>query len=170
MADNPMRTIRVEKVTLNIGCGTDQKKMERALLLIEQLTGIAPIKTKTELRLATWGLRPGLPIGVKLTLRGKPAVDLLERCLTAKDRKLKKSMFDNNGNLSFGVHEYIDIPGSQYDPKIGIMGLQVSATLVRPGFRVKRRKVRPASIPKQHRISREDAILFAADKFKVKVE
>lgn len=167
---NVMRTIKVAKVTINIGCGTDAKKMERGQKLIQQLTGLEPVKAKTTKRLASWGLRPGLPIGVKITLRGKQAVDLLERCIQAKERRLKPSTFDNNGNVSFGIAEYIDIPQAQYDPNIGIMGLQVSVTLERPGTRVKKRARKIARIPQRHRISKQDAIAFMAEKFKVQVE
>jgi large subunit ribosomal protein L5 len=168
--DNPMRAISVEKVTLNMGCGNDAKKMEKGMALLKQLTGVTPVKTKTSKRIAQWGLRPGLPIGVKVTLRGKEALKVLDRCIAAKERQMKKSMFDENGNISFGIKEYIDIPEAQYDPKIGIIGLQVTATLKRPGVRVRTRVTRPARIPKKHRIGRDEAIAFAAENFKVKVE
>ena len=169
MEQHKMKTISVEKVTLNIGCGTDAKKLEKAVKLLEHITGVAPVKTKTTKRIAGWGLRPGLPVGAKVTLRGKKAQEVLERCLTARDKTLAPSTFDHNGNISFGIKEYIDIPGTQYDPDIGIIGLQVTATLTRPGFRIKIRKIRSARVPKHHRISKDEAIAFAAEKFQVKV-
>jgi len=170
MAEHKMKTIRIEKVTLNIGCGTDQKKLEKAIKLLKHITGVDPVRAKTKKRIAGWGLRPGLPIGAKITLRGQRAQEVFDRCLVARDKRLKPSMFDNNGNISFGVKEYIDIPGTQYDPEIGIIGLQVTATLSRPGFRIKLRKVKPTKIPMKHRISKDEAIAFAAEKFEAKVE
>ncbi|MBU0472021.1 MAG: 50S ribosomal protein L5, partial [Nanoarchaeota archaeon] len=138
---NSMRQIRIEKVTLNIGAGKDQNRLKHAVTLLKSITGINPVKTITQKRIAGWGLRPGLPIGCKITLRKDEAKTMLLRLLQAKDNKLTKSSIDNSGNISFGIPEYIDIPEAKYDPEIGIIGLQVSITLGRPGFRIKRRKV-----------------------------
>ena len=60
---------------------------------------------------------------------------MLRRTLKAKKNLLSENQFDENGNVSFGIHEYIDIEGAKYDPKIGLMWLEVSATLVKPGYR-----------------------------------
>ncbi|MBW3004733.1 50S ribosomal protein L5 [Candidatus Woesearchaeota archaeon] len=166
---NQMQQLRIEKVTLNIGAGKDQTKLDKGIVLIKAITGIEPIKTVTSKRIPGWGLRPGLPIGCKLTLRKNKAVDILKRLLEAKDKKLAESQFDDQGNISFGIHEYIDIPGVAYDPKIGIMGLQVCISLERPGFRVKRRRLEPKKIPKKHQISKEEAIKFIQDNFGVVV-
>ncbi|MBR9702469.1 50S ribosomal protein L5 [Candidatus Woesearchaeota archaeon] len=166
---NPMRTIKVEKLTLNIGAGKDTKLLEKGMKLIESLTGTAPVKTITQKRIPGWGLRPGLPIGCKLTLRGKKAEELIPRLLAAKENNLSKKNFDDAGNISFGVPEYIDIEGAVYDPKIGIIGLQVCITLVRPGYRVKSRSLRPARIRKQ-RLVRDEAVVFMKEKFKTTVE
>lgn len=166
---NPMQQVRIEKVTLNIGAGKDQAKLDKGMLLIKAITGIEPVKTVTNKRIPGWGLRPGLPIGCKLTLRKSQAVEILKRLFDAKDKKLEESQFDENGNISFGIHEYIDIPGVAYDPKIGIMGLQVCISLERPGFRVKRRRLEPKKIPDKHQISKEEAIKFVQDNFSVTV-
>lgn len=160
---NIMRNIRIEKVTLNVGAGKDQVKLEKGLSLLKNITGLRPVKTFTSKRIPEWGLRPGLPIGCKLTLRGGKSAEILKRLLDAKDFKLKMSQFDNNGNVSFGIHEYIDIPGVKYDPNIGIMGLEVCVTLERPGFRIKKK------IPKRHRIKKEEAIEFMKKDFNLKV-
>ena len=71
--------------------------------------------------------------------------------------------------MSFGIHEYIDIPDINYDPAIGMLGFQVSVTLSRPGFRVKFRKKHPKKIGKDHRIRKEDAISYFEEQLKVKV-
>lgn len=164
---NPMKEIQIDKVTVNFGAGKDQKKLENGIQLIKMITGIDPVKTYTQKRIPTWGLRPGLPIGAKITLRGDKAEDVLSRFLVAKDKKIKSSCVDNRGNISFGVSEYIDIPGVKYDPKIGVLGLQLSITLKRPGFRVQRRKLKKASVGKGHRISQEEAQEFLSKKFEV---
>lgn len=166
---NSMRQPRIEKITLNIGAGNDQKKLEKGVSLIKAITGIDPVKTVTQKRIPNWGLRPGLPIGCKLTLRKTVAVELLKRLLTAKDNKLKPTQFDAGGNISFGIPEYIEIPGVAYDPKIGIMGLEVCVTLERPGYRIKRRRMRQKKIPRRHLVTREEAIEFMQKAFSVKV-
>ena len=164
-----MQQLRIEKITLNIGAGKDQSKLDKGIVLIKAITGIEPIKTITSKRIPGWGLRPGLPIGCKLTLRKEKALEILKRLLEAKDKKLIESQFDDQGNISFGIHEYIDIPGVAYDPKIGIMGLQVCVSLERPGFRIKRRRMEPKKIPKKHQIRKEDAIKFIQANFGVTV-
>ncbi len=166
---NPMKTIRIEKVTLNVGAGKDQNKLDKAIILLKNLTGIEPVKTTTQKRIPGWGLRPGLPIGCKLTLRKKEATELLKRLIEAKDHMLAESQFDSSGNIAFGIHEYIDIPGIKYDPKVGIMGFQVCVTLERPGFRVKKRSIRKSKISKKHNISKEEAMDFMKNEFNIKI-
>ena len=166
---NPMRAIRVEKVTLNIGTGKDQQLLEKAQKLMKSLTGIDSVRTITQKRIAAWGLRPGLPIGCKITLRNQKALQIIPRMLAAKDMKLSDNNFDDNGNISFGIKEYIDIKDAKYDPEIGSLGLQCSITLERPGFRIKKRKLLKRDIPLHHRISKPDATSFMKDNFGVKI-
>lgn len=154
---------------MNIGCGKDQTKLDKAVELLKSVSSVTPIKTFTQKRIQEWGLRPGLPIGCKVTLRKNAAVEMLRRLLDAKDFRLQDSQFDDNGNISFGVHEYIDIPGVKYDPKIGIMGLQACITLERPGFRIKRRKIFQKRLPKRQRIPKQEAIEFMAKNFNVRM-
>lgn len=167
MTENPMRKITVEKVTLNIGAGKDENTLKKGIKLITQLTGKEPIKTLAKKRIPTWGLRPGLPIGCKLTLRGKEAEEMIVRMLKAKENILKESQFDNNGNVAFGVSEHIDIQGAKYDPEIGIMGIEIAITLTRPGFRIKTRKLKTKSVGKAHRITKEEAINFMKENFRI---
>ena len=65
--------------------------------------------------------------------------------------------------------EYIDIPGVEYYPDIGIMGFEVSVTLNRPGYRVERRRLKRSKISKLHKVKREEAIEFMKNEFGVKV-
>jgi len=80
---NSMKGIRVEKVTLNIGAGKDQSKLEKGIILLNAIANATPIKTVTSKRIQEWGLRPGLPIGCKLTLRKDRAIKLLQKLLEA---------------------------------------------------------------------------------------
>ena len=164
-----MQEIRVEKVTLNVGCGKDQGKLEKAEKLIKNITWIEGVKTVTNKRIPEWGLRPGLSVGYKITLRKKDATALLVRLLKARDSVLRDSTFGDTGTISFGIKEYIDIPDVKYDPDIGIMGFEVCVTLERPGFRVKKRKISPSKIPKKHQITKEQAIEYMQKAFGIKV-
>src|SRR3989344_1330891 len=166
---NSMRQISIEKVTLNIGAGKDQAKLEKGVKLINSIAGKMPVKTYTKKRIQEWGLRPGLAIGCKLTLRKDYAEEILKRLLESKDNALGEGNFDGEGNISFGINEYIDIPGVKYDPDIGIMGLQVCITLKRNGFRIKRRAIKQCAIPQKHRIKKEDAIDFLKNIFNLKI-
>jgi large subunit ribosomal protein L5 len=166
---NKMREIRIEKVTLNIGAGKSTDVLEKGLKLLKTLTNRTPIKTFTNKRIPGWGLRPGLPIGCKVTLRKAAAKELLIRLLEAKDNILSDTQFDKNGNIAFGLSEYIDIPGMKYDPDIGMLGFEVCVTLERPGFRIKKRKNLRKKIPQKHRIQKEEAIKFMQTQFKVKL-
>jgi large subunit ribosomal protein L5 len=165
-----MREIRIEKLTLNIGAGKEQAVLDKGLILLKNITGIDPVKTITQKRIAGWGLRPGLPIGCKITLRREEAAKLAKRLLAAKNSILSKSNFDEEGNVSFGIKEYIDIPDVKYEPSIGIMGLQASLTLERPGFRVKKRKILKRVLPRNHRISQQESIDFMKKHFAIKIK
>ncbi|MCK4520966.1 MAG: 50S ribosomal protein L5 [Nanoarchaeota archaeon] len=166
---NVMRNIRIEKITLNIGAGKDQDRLDKSMKLLKNITGIDPVKTFAKKRIPEWGLRIGLPIGCKITLRKKPAGNLLIKLLKSKDNVLRESQFNNNGNISFGIGEYIDIPDVDYDPKIGIIGLEVCVTLERPGFRIKKRKIAKKKVHKNHAITKQESIDFMKKEFDVKV-
>ena len=167
---NMMKSIRVEKVTLNIGAGKDQARLEKGVALLGAITNATPIKTVTNKRIQELGLRPGLPIGCKITLRKQKAMLLLPRLLDAIEGRLKEKQFDENGNVAFGIKEYIEIPGVKYDPKIGIMVLEVCVTLERPGFRIKKRSIMSRKVPSRHRISKKEAMDFMSGSFKIQLE
>jgi len=166
---NIMQQPRIEKITLNIGAGKDQNRLEKGVTVLKSITGIDPVKTITQKRIPSWGLRPGLPIGCKITLRKHQAIDVLKRLLEAKEHLLKPGNFDRLGNISFGISEHIDIPGISYDPKIGVLGLQVCVTLEKPGYRVKKRKLKSRKIPQKHCVSKDEAIAFMQQQFGVKM-
>lgn len=167
---NQMQEIYVEKVTLNIGVGGPGENLEKATRLLQNLTNMKPVSTTTKKRIPGWGLRPGLKIACKVTTRGEKAKELLKKLLAAKDNVLKEKNFDKSGNFSFGIAEYLDIPGAEYDMKVGIIGLESAVTLARPGFRIKKRKIMARRIPKHHEITKEDAINFVREKYSIDVE
>ena len=166
---NPMRKIKVAKITLNIGAGKDEGMLKRGLVLLQKLSPLTPVKTMTKKRIPGWGLRPGLAIGCKVTIR-KNSEALLKRLLVAKSNELPSSCFDNYGNFSFGIPEYIDIEGLEYDPDLKIMGLEVAVSLERSGFRVKNKKIRPNRLGKKQNISKEEAIAFVHEQLGVEVQ
>ncbi len=166
---NKMKEIKVAKVTLNIGAGKDQNQIKKGIMLLRNITNEKPVETVTKKRIAGWGIRPGLPIGCKVTLRKEKAVKLLKNLINAKESKLNEKQFDDNGNIAFGIAEYIDIPEVKYDPKIGIIGLEVCVTLERAGYRVKKRKICKRKIHKNHKISKEEAIEFMKKEFGIKI-
>jgi large subunit ribosomal protein L5 len=169
VTENPMREIRISKVTLNFGAGKDQQLLEKGTRLLEKVSGKAPVQIKTNKRIPGWGLRPGLPIGAKITIRGKAAEELIKKTLTAKENRLTTKNFDNNGNVSFGVPEYIEITGMKYDPDIGMLGFEIAITIERPGFRVKTRRIRNSVISNKHKITKEESIEFMKQKFGVRI-
>jgi len=157
--NNVMKGIRIEKITLNIGSGKNEEMLKKGLKLLQKITSTKPVETKTKKRIPGWGLRPGLAIGCKVTVR-KDCDQLLKRLVAAKDNVLEQRNFDNQGNFSFGIPEYIDIAGLEYDPDLRIMGLEAAITLERPGFRVRKRTLKTAPVGKTHQISKEEAISF----------
>jgi large subunit ribosomal protein L5 len=165
---NPMREIRIEKVTINIGAGEAGVKLDIAKKLLEKLTNKKVLTTKTSKR-TTFGTPKGRPIGVKVTLRGKEASEFLKRALDALDFKLNERVFDKQGNFSFGIKEHIDIPGVKYDPEIGIYGMDISVTLERRGFKIKRKRI-SHDIGKHHLITPGQAKEWAISNLGVRVE
>ncbi len=151
--------IKIAQITLNVGAGKNEDMLKKGMKLLQMLAPVKPVKTFTSKRIPSWGLRPGLAIGCKVTVR-KDTEKLLKRLLVAKENILKAKNFDKQGNFSFGIPEYIDIEGLEYDPELKIMGLEAAVTLERPGYRVKKRTQKPAKVGKSHQITKEEAIEF----------
>lgn len=164
-----MRNLEIEKLTLNIGAGKSQDKLEKGMKLLKKISGFEAVKTTASKRIPGWGVRPGLPVGCKITLRKGKVNDIIKVLLKGKDNILTERNFDSEGNVAFGVHEYIDIPELKYEPEIGIMGFQVCISLKRKGFRIKNRKEKRKKIPLRHRITKEESIKFMNDNFGTKL-
>ena len=90
---NPMREIKIEKITVNIGCGESGEKLEKAKKLLSILTNKKIVVTNTNDR-TTFGMAKGRPIGCKITLRGKDADEFLKRALEAVDKRIIVAVMD----------------------------------------------------------------------------
>lgn len=165
-----MKKISLDKVVLHICAGETGSKLDKAKQILTLLTNKKPVITKSKVKLPKWGLRPGLPIGAKLTLRGKDADDFLRKALDAKSNTLKRRSIDKTGNFAFGIPEYIDIKGMKYDPKMGIFGFDVIVSLKRPGFRIKYRHLKRKRLNKGLKITKEETENFLNKNFAVKFE
>lgn len=156
-----MKEVLIDKVVVNVGVGAEPDKMKRAIEVIKQLTGKKPTKTQGKGRIPDWGVRPGLDLGIKVTLRKKEAEEFLKKVLPAKDNKISAKSFDKEGNFAFGIREHIDIPGVKYDPKLGIIGFDVLVGLKKRGYRIKYRKIEKRKVGEKQRVSKEEAMEFA---------
>nr|WP_310737111.1 50S ribosomal protein L5 [Nanobdella aerobiophila] len=165
-----MRRIIIDKVTINIGVGKPGEPLEKAEKLLKKMfPDLKPVRTKAKKRIQTWGIRPGLEIGVKVTIRGKKAEEVLSWLLKSVNNTLNNSQFDQYGNFGFGIKEYVWIPGLKYDPDIGIYGMDVIVTVKRPGYRVQYRRIKRSKIRSNHRTNKDDVIKFLKEKFKVNI-
>ncbi len=161
---NVMEKIKIEKVVLSVG-GTGDG-LEKGFKLLKYLTGRQPTKIKTHRRIPSLGVKPNLEVGAMVTIRKNPE-DLLKRLLATKDNTLiKKSVSENT--FSFGLKEYIEIPGVEYQRDIGITGLDVTISFAKPGKRIKLKKRGKSSIPRKQIITKEEIIKFMENNFKTK--
>ncbi|ADD03815.1 50S ribosomal protein L5 [Natrialba magadii ATCC 43099] len=162
-----MREPRVEKVVVHMGVGQGGRELGKAEDIIEEVTEQQSVRTQAKRTEPDFGIRQGDPIGTKVTLRGTDAYDFLEKALPLAT--LSATQFDNTGNFSFGVEEHTEFPSQEYDPNVGIYGMDVTVNLVRPGYRVAKRDKASRSIPSGHRLTPEDAITFLEANFDVDV-
>jgi large subunit ribosomal protein L5 len=166
---NPLRNIRIEKLTLNIATGKSGEPLEKAKKVLNQLTGRTPATKRARNTIKDFGVRKGEPIAAVVTLRREEASTFLVRALDAVSNKVRESSFDDYGNFSFGIKEHIEIPGTKYVPELGIFGATVHVTLERPGYRIRRRSIRPAKISRSHFVNREEAVQFITNNFRTQV-
>jgi large subunit ribosomal protein L5 len=165
-----MKRISVDKLVISIGVGKSGEPIEKAKKALLELTGQKPAVRGAKKTVRDFGIHKGEPIGAIVTLRRDPATEFLKRVLEAKKNVLKASSFDGYGNISLGIHEHIDIPGTKYNPDIGIFGMDINVVLSRPGYRIARKSRKSAKIGKNHRINRDEAIEFFKHEFGAKVE
>jgi large subunit ribosomal protein L5 len=128
---------KIEKITLNMGVGEgsqDKKKVQVALAEMELIAGQKPVITKAKKSIAGFKLREGMPIGVKVTLRGAQMFEFLDRLVTIampriRDfRGLNPKSFDGRGNFAMGLKEQIIFPEISYDQIDTVRGMDVIVT------------------------------------------
>ena len=163
-----MREPRVEKVVVHMGVGQGGRELANAEEILGDVAGQQPVRTQARETVGEFDIREGDPIGAKVTLRDEAAREFLETALEFTG--LSRSQFDDTGNFSFGVEEHTDFPSQEYDPNVGIYGLDVTVNLVRPGYRVSKRDKASRSIPSGHRLDVADAVAFVETEFDVEVE
>lgn len=164
-SENPMRAIKIEKILLSAG-GVDQE-LAKAKKLLEIISGKKAQVIASHKRIPDFGVRPGLEVGTRVTLRGKEAIELLRRLLGAIDNILKKKQVSEN-HFSFGIKEYIEIPGIEYQRDIGIRGFNITVVFTRSGVRVARKKIKAGKLPKRQHVSKQEIINYMEDNFKTK--
>jgi large subunit ribosomal protein L5 len=159
----------VEKVTINIGVGEAGERLKKAEKVLENITGQKPIETLSKTTNKDWAIRKMMPIGCKVTLRGKKADEFITDALSTRENKMADYSFDDEGNLSFGIPDHTLFKSQKYDPNIGIFGMDVNITMKKHGYRVKNRRIARRRIPHKHRVQREETMKFFSEKFNVEV-
>jgi large subunit ribosomal protein L5 len=132
-----MAVPKIEKITLNMGVGEgsqDKKKVTTALEEMKLIAGQQPVVTRARKSIAGFKLREGMPIGVKVTLRGARMYEFLDRLVTIampriRDfRGLNPKSFDGAGNFAMGLKEQIIFPEISYDSIDTVRGMDVIVT------------------------------------------
>ena len=157
---NPMLQPRIDKVTVNIAVGKSGEPLDKATRILKQLTGQEPCKRIAKKTIRDFGIRKGEPIACMVTLRREKAITFLKKTLQAVDDKVSRNSFDKYGNFSFGIKSHIEIPGTKYTPELGIVGMDVSVFITRPGKRVKMRRRCTSNVGKKHMLTPEITVPF----------
>lgn len=162
---NVMRASRIEKVVLSAGAVGPE--LEKAKKLLEIITGKKAqiIKTGPNRRIPAFDVKPNMELGTRVTLRGKEAIAVLRRLLGAVDNIVKARQVESN-HFSFGIKEYIEIPGMEYIRELGIRGFNATVVFKRAGTRVKRKKIKQGHVPRKQDVSAEEIIELMTREFK----
>ena len=132
---NVMQVPRLDKVVLNIGLGEaiqDAKALESAESDLVAISGQHPVTTRAKKSIATFRLRTGMRIGLKVTLRGKRMYDFYDRLVNAVLPRIRefqgvpRESFDGRGNYTLGVKEQIVFPEIDYDKVDKVRGFEIS--------------------------------------------
>jgi len=132
---NVMEVPRLKKIVVNVGVGEalqDAKALDHAVQDIATITGQRPIVTRAKKSIAGFKLREGMPIGVKVTLRGDRMYDFLDRlCNVALPRRrdfrgVSPDSFDGRGNYTLGLREQLVWPEIDYDSIDKVRGMEIS--------------------------------------------
>ncbi len=132
---NPMQVPRVERIVLNVGMGEavqNVKLLESAAAELEQITGQKAVLTRAKKAIAGFKLREGVPIGVKVTLRGTQMHEFMDRLVAValpriRDfRGISPKAFDGRGNYTLGLKEQLTFPEIKYDDIASIHGMDIT--------------------------------------------
>jgi large subunit ribosomal protein L5 len=132
---NNMQVPRVVKVVANIGIGEsiqNPKALDAAVADLKKITGQQPIVVKSRKAIANFKLRAGLPIGIKVTLRGARMYQFVDKLLSVglpriRDfRGISPTGFDGKGNYTLGLREQLIFPEIEYDKIDKLRGLEVT--------------------------------------------
>ena len=133
-----MQCPRLLKITLNQGLGkaaiADKKVIDKGIEEMTAITGQKAVATKSRKDISNFKLRRGMPIGVRVTLRGERMYEFLERLVTASIPRIRDfrgvsdKSFDGKGNYSMGVREQIIFPEIDYDKVDQVRGLDITIT------------------------------------------
>jgi len=164
-----MRDIYISKVVINMGTGSDSNLHDNAVKMLNIISQAKPADSISKKRNPAFKVSKGQKIGAFVTLRGEKAMAIAQRLFNAVDNRIKASNISTN-SVNFGIKEYIDISGIKYDPKIGMLGMNVNIAFSRAGMRVMLRKAKRAIVPAKHSIISKDEIKdYIKNKFNVEV-
>lgn len=130
-----MQIPKLEKVVINVGCGEarDNPKIIEAITNdLSAITGQKPIVCKAKKSVANFKLREGMPIGVKVTLRGDKMYEFVDRLFNVafprvRDfRGIDANSFDGRGNYTTGIKEQLIFPEIEYDKIDAVRGMDIS--------------------------------------------
>jgi len=131
---NPMQVPRVEKIVINMGVGDatqNPKLIDAAVRDLTLISGQKPIVTRAKKSIAGFKLREGMPIGVKVTLRGDRMYHFLDKLFNValprvRDfRGVSPTAFDGRGNYSLGIREQLIFPEIEYDKVEKVRGMEI---------------------------------------------
>ena len=133
--DSPMQVPRLTKIVVNVGLGEaleNAKAIDAAMNDITQITGQKPVVTRAKKSIASFKLREGRAIGLKVTLRGERMWSFLTRLIhvalprTRDFQGVSPDSFDGRGNYTLGIREQLIFPEIDYDKVDKVRGMEVS--------------------------------------------
>jgi large subunit ribosomal protein L5 len=160
---------KIEKVVVNISVGKSGEPLEKAVKVLKEITGQTPCRRKAKESVRDFNIRKGESIACIVTLRKEKALDFLNKVLPVIDKKLSGRCFDKQGNFSFGIKEHIELPGVKYDPDVGIFGMDVCVSVIRPGYRVKTRRKGRTKLGAKHVLTPDESMAFAKETLGVEI-